>query len=72
MDRVLNKGTLTVRQRGRILRQAILYDHNNKSNQKQVKETVPTWSQNWLLLYNTVAALSYVSYKNRLKIYSFA
>ena len=55
-----------------MLRQAILYDHNNKSNQKQVKETVPTWSPNWLLLYNTVAVLSYESYKNRLKIYSFA
>ena len=54
------------------LRQAILYDYNNKSNQKQVKETVPTWNQNWLLLYNTVATLSYVSYNNRLKIYSFA
>ena len=24
-----------------------------KSNEKQVKETVPTWSQNWLLLCNT-------------------
>ena len=54
------------------LRQPIMCDYNNKSNGKQVKETVPTWSQNWLLLYNTVAALSYVSYKNRLKIYSFA
>ena len=54
------------------LRQAILYDYNSKSNQKQVKETVPTWSQNWLLLYNTVATLSYVSYDNRLKMYSFA
>ena len=30
------------------LRQAIMYDYNNKSNGKQVKETVPTWSQNWL------------------------
>ena len=28
------------------LRQAIMYDHNNKSNEKQVKETVPTWNQN--------------------------
>ena len=34
------------------LRQAILYDYNNKSNEKQVKETVPTWSRNWLLLCN--------------------
>ena len=32
------------------LRPAILYDYNNKSNEKQVKETVPTWSQNWLFL----------------------
>ena len=46
MDRVLNKGTLTVRQRGKILRQTILCDYNNE---KQVKETVPSWSQNWLL-----------------------
>ena len=30
------------------LRQTILYDYNNKSNKRQVKETVPTWSQNWL------------------------
>jgi len=30
------------------LRQTILYDYNNKSNERQVKETVPTWSQNWL------------------------
>ena len=28
------------------LRQAIMYDDNNKSNEKQVKETVPSWSQN--------------------------
>ena len=34
------------------LRQAILCNYNNKSNEKQVKETVPTWSQNWLLLCN--------------------
>ena len=26
-----------------------MYDYN-KSNKKQVKETVLTWSQNWLLL----------------------
>lgn len=25
-----------------------MYDYNNKSNRKQVKETVSTWSQNWL------------------------
>ena len=31
------------------LRRAILYDCNNKSNEKQVKEA---WSQNWLLLCN--------------------
>ena len=32
------------------LRQAILYDHSNKSNAKQVQETVPTRSPNWLPL----------------------
>ena len=26
------------------LRQSILYDYNNKSSEKHVKETVPTWS----------------------------
>ena len=31
------------------LRQAIIYDYNYKTNEKQVKETVPTCSQNWLL-----------------------
>ena len=31
------------------LKQAIMYDYNNKSNGKQVKETVSTWSQNQLL-----------------------
>ena len=40
--------SLTARQSGRILRQTIMYDYNNKSNGKQVKETVPSWSQNWL------------------------
>ena len=30
------------------LRQTILDDYNNKSYKRQVKETVPTWSQNWL------------------------
>lgn len=25
-----------------------MYDYNNKNNKKQVKETVPAWSQNWL------------------------
>ena len=30
------------------LRQAIMYDYNNKSNERQVNETVPTWSQNEL------------------------
>ena len=25
-----------------------MYDYSNKSNEKQVKETVSTWSQNWL------------------------
>ena len=31
------------------LKQAIIYDYNNKSNGKQVKETVSTGSQNQLL-----------------------
>ena len=31
------------------LRQAIVYDHHHKSNGKQVRETVSTWNQNWLL-----------------------
>ena len=32
------------------LRQAIMYDYNNKSNEKQrlKSKTDPTWSQNWL------------------------
>jgi len=25
-----------------------MFDYNKKSNKKQVRETVPTWSQNWL------------------------
>ena len=28
------------------LRQAIMYDHNSKSNGKQVREPVSTWNQN--------------------------
>ena len=31
------------------LRQPIMCDYNNKSNGKQVKEIIPTWSQNRLL-----------------------
>ena len=46
---------LTVRQRGRFsLRQAITNDYNNKSKEKQVKESVPTGSQNWLFLARKV------------------
>ena len=29
--------------------QTIMYTHNSQNNEKQVKETVPTWSQSWLL-----------------------
>ena len=29
------------------LRQVIVYDYSNNSNEKQVKETFPKWSQNW-------------------------
>ena len=35
------------------VRQAILWDYNNKSNTKKVKETVSSWSPNWLPLCNT-------------------
>ena len=38
------------RQRGRFLRGRLSCDcSNNKSNGKQVQETVSTWSRNWLL-----------------------
>ena len=54
VDRILNKGTLVKSQAEgqNSLRQTILYDSNNKSSEKQVKETVPTQSQNWLLCNN--------------------
>ena len=32
------------------LGQAAMCDYSNKSNREQVKDTVPTWSQNWLFL----------------------
>ena len=32
------------------LRQALMRDYSNKSYREQVKDTVPTWSQNWLIL----------------------
>ena len=59
MDRVLNKGTLVYSQaEGQSsLRQAILYDYNNKSKEKQIQQAVPTWSQNWLLLCNRLTPL---------------
>ena len=31
------------------LRQAIMFDYKNKSSERHVKETVPIWSQNWLI-----------------------
>ena len=40
VDSILNKGSLTVRQDS--LRRTIMYDYYNKSNRKQVKETVLT------------------------------
>ena len=54
MDRVLNKALEfnSLAEGQDSLRQTILYDYNNKNNGKQVKETVPTWSQNWLPLCN--------------------
>ena len=59
MDRVLNKGTLVYSQaEGQgSLRQAVMYDYNNKSKEKQIQEAVPTWSQNWLLLCNRLTPL---------------
>ena len=47
MDWVLNKGTLVYSQaEGQdSLRQAILYDYNNKNNEKQVKESSNTESE---------------------------
>ena len=49
----LNKGTLvTVKQRAGSSRQAIEYDYNNKSKSKK---QFPSWSQNWLPPYNTLA-----------------
>ena len=46
----LNKGTLVyLSSRGAgSFRQASEYDYNSKNNEKQVKQTVQTWSQNWL------------------------
>ena len=39
-----------------------MYDYNNKSSGKQVKETVPTWSQNRLFpaapLYPPISSVS--------------
>ena len=51
MDRVLNPKHFNSQAEGQdSLRQSILYDYNNKSNEKQVKEVVPMWTQNWFLL----------------------
>ena len=56
VDRVLNKGTFNSQTEGQdSLRQAMLCAYNNKNNEKQVKELVPTWSQNWRLLCNSVS-----------------
>ena len=43
---------------GDCLRQVIMYDYNNKSNEKQVKETVLTRSQSWLLVCNSFPCCS--------------
>ena len=48
MDRVLNKGIFSQAKGQNSLKQTIMYVYNNKSKEKQVKKTVPTWSQNWL------------------------
>ena len=60
---VLNKGTPVYSQaEGQdSLRQTILYDYNHKSNKKQVKEMVPTWSQNWLPPCNNQSILKEIS-----------
>ena len=52
----LNKGTLVCSEtEGQgPLREAIKCDYNNKSNEKKVKETIPTWSQNWLPPWNMI------------------
>lgn len=36
-------------------RQAFMYNCSNKSKENRGKQTVPTWSQNWLLLCNTLS-----------------
>ena len=42
-----------------------MYDYNNKSNEKQVKVTVPTWGQNWLFpateLGHTIRSRNFMS-----------
>ena len=43
----LNKGTLTVTIEGQGPFRQPLYNYNNNSDEKQVKEIVPTWSQSW-------------------------
>ena len=61
----LNKGIVVYSQaEGQSpLRQAIIHDCNKKkkSNEKQVKETVPTWSQAWLLCNSFSSWLSSLS-----------
>ena len=44
------------------LKQLSMHAHNNKSNEKQVKETVPIWGQNWLLLCNAITVELFISY----------
>ena len=41
--------SLTVGRGAGFSEQAILYDYNNKSDEKQAEETVPVWSHNWFL-----------------------
>ena len=48
MDRVLEFNSQTEGQDS--LRQTVMCDYSNESNEKNVKETVPTWSQNWFFL----------------------
>ena len=49
MYRVPNKGIFNSQVEGQdSLGQGIVYDYSNKSNEKQVEETVSTWSQSLL------------------------
>ena len=50
---MLSKGTYRWAEGQSPLRQAAMYGCNKRSDEKQVKETAPTWSQNCLLPAST-------------------